>query len=210
MEPDDFVDERGTPAGDKQQHNADPREKRTTALYRPGIQIHRLDGLLASGIREVQPARLLRCKNTHDSPALHRRVLLQLGHFAQFLHDPIDDFVPFVDVGILAAAENDREYDLVFIPKKLLGPIDLGHQVVVADFGAQPQLFIFAVVRMAFVLPLFLLVFELTEVHDPADGRLLGRGDLDQIEPGGTGLLQCLVGADDSQLGSVVSDDADR
>ena len=39
MEPDDFVDERGTPAGDKQQHHADPRKKRTATLYRLGIQL---------------------------------------------------------------------------------------------------------------------------------------------------------------------------
>ena len=103
-----------------------------------------------------------------------------------------------------------EKIDLVFLVQKLLGPVDLGHQVVVADLGAQPELFVLAVVRVAFVLPLLLLVLELAEVHDAADGRLLLRGDFDQVEADFAGLLQRLVGFDDAQLCSVVTDDADR
>ena len=129
---------------------------------------------------------------------------------AELLSDPVDDFVAFVDVGVFAAAEDHRKDDLVLVFEKLLGPVDLGHQIVFADLGAQPELFVFAVMSVAFVLPLFLLVFELAEVHDAADGRLLGRSNFDQIHAGGTGLLQCFVGTDDSQLGSVMSNDANR
>ena len=77
-------------------------------------------------------------------------------------------------------------------------------------FGRSAEFFVLAVVRVAFVLPLLLLVLELAEVHDAANGRLLLRGDFDQVEPDFAGLLQGLDGFDDAQLGAVVSDDADR
>jgi hypothetical protein len=59
------------------------------------------------------------------------------------------------------------------------------------------------------VLSLLLLVLEFAVIHDSANWRFLGRGDLYQIEPGFTGLLKCLVRADDSQLCSVMPNHAD-
>jgi hypothetical protein len=85
-------------------------------------------------------------------------------------------------VGVFAAAEDDREDDFVFLGQELFGPIDLGHQVVVANFWANAEFFVFAVVRMPLVLPLLLLVLEFAEIHDSADGRLFLRSDLDKIE----------------------------
>jgi hypothetical protein len=69
---------------------------------------------------------------------------------------------------------------------------------VVADLGTETDFFVLALVAVTFVLPFLLLVLELAKVHDATDGRLFGRGDLDQIESGGTGLLERFVGADDS------------
>jgi hypothetical protein len=65
------------------------------------------------------------------------------------------------------------------------------------------------VVRVALVLSLFLLVFELAEVHDAADRGLLQRRDLDQIESRGAGLLKRFVRGDDPELGPVVGNHAD-
>jgi hypothetical protein len=81
---------------------------------------------------------------------------------------------------------------------------------VVADFGAEAELFVFAVVRVAFVLPLLLLVLEFAVIHDPANGRLLLRGDLHQVQAGFAGLSQGLDGFDDAKKGAVLSDDTDR
>ena len=81
---------------------------------------------------------------------------------------------------------------------------------MITDLRAETDFLVLAVVRMAFVLPLLLLVLEFAEVHDSANGRLLRRRDLDQIETCGPGLLQRFVGTDDSQLRSVVTNDADR
>src|SRR5262249_16104704 len=115
----------------------------------------------------VEPiTELLRREDHHHAATLHRRVLLELGHFFQLLDEPVDEFVAFVDVRVLAAAEDDREDHLVLVRQELFRPVDLGHQVVVADFRAEPQLFVFAVMSVTFVLPLLLLVLELAEVHD--------------------------------------------
>jgi len=81
---------------------------------------------------------------------------------------------------------------------------------VVADFWAEAELFIFAVMSVAFVLPLLLLVLEFAEIHDAAYGRLLLRGNLNEVHAGVAGLLQSFDGFDNAQQGAVLSDDADR
>ena len=53
------------------------------------------------------------------------------------------------------------------------------------------------------------LVLELPVVHELADGRLALRRDLDQVEVGLLGELQCLVGRDDADGLAVGSDEAD-
>jgi hypothetical protein len=106
-------------------------------------------------------------------------------------------------VGILAAAEDDREDDLVLLLEKLLGPVDLGHKIVLADLGAQPEFFVLAVMRVAFVLPLLLLVLELPIVHDAADRRFLLRCDFDEVEPYFAGPLQRLRRIEDAEHGAV-------
>jgi hypothetical protein len=47
-------------------------------------------------------------------------------------------------------------------------------------------------------LPLLLLVFEFAVIHDPANGRLLLRGDLHQVHSDFTGLLQGFDGFDNA------------
>ena len=56
--------------------------------------------------------------------------------------------------------------------------------------GRSAKLFVLAVMRVAFVLPLLLLVLEFAEVHDAANGRLLLRGDFHKVEADFAGPLK--------------------
>src|SRR4030095_6997632 len=73
--------------------------------------------------------------------------------------------------------------------------------VVVVDVG--PELHFFDLRRLLFLLGvlllLFLLINELSEVHDAADRRSCGRRDLDEVEPGFARLLECVGHHDDAQ-----------
>ena len=153
---------------------------------------------------------LFRREDYHDPPALHLWVLLEFGDRFQFLSEPLDEFEAFVDVGVFAAAEDDREDDLVFFRQELLGPIDLGHEVVVANLGAQPELLVLAVMRVAFVLPLLLLVLELAVVHDPANGRFFLGRNFDKVQAGFAGTRERLDGFQNAEHFAFRSDDADR
>ena len=153
---------------------------------------------------------LLRREDHHNPPPLHLRRLLEFGDRLQFLLQALDQLVAFFGVGVFAAAEDDGEYDFVFLGQELLGAIDLGHQVVVADFRANAELFVLAVVRVAFVLPLLLLVLEFAEIHDSANRRLLLRGDFHKVEAKIFGTLKGFDGFEDAELIAFRSDDADR
>jgi hypothetical protein len=64
--------------------------------------------------------------------------------------------------------------------------------------------------RVAFVNPFLLLILELAVIHDPANRRLLLRGDFHEVESDLAGALQSLNGFDDAQHGAVVADHPDR
>jgi hypothetical protein len=66
------------------------------------------------------------------------------------------------------------------------------------------------VVDVGLVKFLLLLVLELAEVHDSADGRLLVGRHLDEVEAGLTREIQGLLGGDDPELASLRRDHADR
>jgi hypothetical protein len=153
---------------------------------------------------------LLRREDHHDSSPLHLRRLLEFGDRFQFFLQTLDQLVAFFGVGVFAAAEDDGEDYFVLFGQELLGSVDLGHQVVVADFGADAELFIFAVVRVAFVLPLLLLVLELSEVHYSANGRLLLGRDFHKVEAEFFGTLKSVDSFQDAELVSLRSNDADR
>ena len=87
-------------------------------------------------------------------------------------------------VGLLAAAEHDRDLDLVLLVQEALDVALLGLVVVVGDLRAQLDL---ADVDLLLVLAgllglLLLLVLVLRVVEQPADGRARVGGDLDQVE----------------------------
>jgi hypothetical protein len=52
--------------------------------------------------------------------------------------------------------------------------------------------------RVAFVLPLLLLVLEFAVIHDSANGRLFLRRDFDEVQPSFAGTLQSFDSLDDA------------
>ena len=99
--------------------------------------------------------------------------------------------------------------DLVFLGQELFGAVDLGHEVVIADLRAHAELFVLAVVRVAFVLPLFLLVLEFAVIHDAANGRLLLRRNFDEVQADFASACEGIDGFEDAELVAFMSDDAD-
>jgi len=81
---------------------------------------------------------------------------------------------------------------------------------VVADLGTNAEFFVLAVVRVAFVLPLLLLVLEFAEVHDATNGRLLLGRDFYKVEAEVFGSLKSFGSFEDAELVAFRSDDADR
>jgi hypothetical protein len=154
--------------------------------------------------------RLLRREDHHDSSPLHLRRLLEFGDRLQLFLQALDQLVAFLGVSVFAAAEDDGEDDFVFLGQELFRAVDLGHQVMIADLGADPQLFVFAVMRVAFVLPLLLLVLELAKIHDSANGRLLLGRDFDKVEAKVFGTLKGVDSFQDAELVAFRSNDADR
>ena len=155
-------------------------------------------------------AQLLRREDHHDPAALHLRILLQLGNFLQLFCEPLHELVTLVDVRVLATAEDHAEDYLVLLGEELLGAVDLRHEVVVADLGTHAELFVFAVVCMALVLPLLLLVLELAVVHDAANGRLLLGRDFDEVEADFAGTCKSVDGFENTEDFAFMSDHADR
>ncbi len=121
-------------------------------------------------------------------------------------HDPLS----FINVGQFATPEHDRHDDLVFVLQESLRLVDLEIDVVLAGLGTESYFLDFRLVDVGAMEFLFLLILELAEVHDPADGRFLVRGNLDQIKPSLPSASQRLVGGDDPELASFGGDHADR
>ncbi len=153
---------------------------------------------------------LLRREDHHDPAAVHLGRLLQFGAVFQFFLQALDQLEAFIDVGVFAATEDDADDDLVFLGQELFGAVDLGHEVVVADLRAHPELFVLAVVRVAFVLPLFLLVLEFAVIHDAANGRLLLRRHLDEVKAHFASAGERVYGFENAEHFSFMSNNTDR
>ena len=137
------------------------------------------------------------------------RRLLEFGHGFQLFLQALDQLVAFFGVGVFAAAEDDGENYLVLLGQELFRAVDLRHQVMVADFRADAEFFVLAVMRVAFVLPLLLLVLEFAVIHDAANGRLLLGRDFYEIEAKVFGALKGFGGFENAELVAFRSDDAD-
>ena len=135
---------------------------------------------------------------------------VHLSNRLELIEEIAHHTLPLVDVGQFATAEHHRDDHLVFVLQECLGLIHLKLDVVLARLGTETDLFDPRVMDVGFVLFFLLLIFELAEIHDSADGRLLVWSNLDEIEP----RLACpghrFVGGDDSELPTFGADHADR
>src|SRR6478735_1475220 len=146
--------------------------------------------------RHVAPV-LTRCRLDH-------RDLVHVGG------ELIEDLAPELRVGHLAAAEHDRDLDLVSLTEELHDLLRLRRVVVDVDLRAVLHLLDDDVRRLLarLLAPLLLLVLPPPVIHDPAHRRslVLARADLDKIQLGlahdGEGLGQWF----DSELRPVLTD----
>src|SRR5574343_190449 len=99
-----------------------------------------------------------------------------------------------------AAPEAQGHFDLValFQEARHVPELDL----VIVFVGAWAQLDFFylhlLLLQLGFVSPLLFLILELAVVHDPADWRLSGRRDLNQIDSRFFSQIQSLANADNA------------
>ena len=127
---------------------------------------------------------------------------------AEILEKSVKQVAAPFRMGLFAAAEHDRDLDLVPVLEETLDVTLLRVVVVVGDLRTQVDL---AYVDLGLVLAgslllLLLLVLVLRVIEQPADRRLRICRDLDQIEFRLAGHLPRLVGIDDSHLLAVGAD----
>lgn len=125
----------------------------------------------------------LRRERADEPPSGLLGTRFNLTDVGELFDDLPHDSLSFVDVRHFPAAKNHRYRDLVTMAEEVAGLIDLELDVVFAGLRPQPNLLEFGLMDVGFVLLLFLLVFELAEIHDPADWRPLIGGNLDEVEP---------------------------
>lgn len=87
-------------------------------------------------------------------------------------------------MGNLAPAENDRDFNAVFLSEELLDMHDFKIYVVFFDFSADFNLFDYRsrLTLMGFPLPFSLFIKEFPIIHYPANGGLGVGRYLDQIQ----------------------------
>src|SRR4029077_5345129 len=149
-----------------------------------------------------------RAQQHRHVPALLEGGLLQDTDLRDVLQKPVEQHPPSLGVTLLAAAEHDGHLDLVVLLQEALDVAALGLVVVLGDLRAKLDLAdVHLLLALAGLLGLLLLlVLVLRVVEDPADGRLGGRRDLDQIEVFLASALQGVGGRNYSHLLAVLVD----
>ena len=153
---------------------------------------------------------LLGRKRADQSTAHLLRRGVDFPHGVELFDDRLHDPLSFINVGEFASPEHDRHDDLVFVLQEALCLIDLEIDVVLARLGTESNFLDFRLMDVRAVEFLLLLILELAEVHDPADGRLFVRCHLDEIEASLAGAVQRLFRRDDPELFAVTGDHPDR
>src|SRR6478672_7034400 len=146
----------------------------------------------------------------HVAPVLLGRGLdeAELGDvLGQALQQP----EPELGTVLLTTAEHDRDLDLVAGTEEPHDVTLLGLVVVLVDLGTKLHLLDDHVrlVPAGLAGLLGVLVLELAVVHELADRGASLRGDLDEVEVGLLGQLECLVGRHDPNGLTVGSDEPD-
>ena len=139
------------------------------------------------------PRRRLSGASTIDHvPPVEPRLRLDLGALADRLGDPVQDALAELGVEDLAAAEHDRDLDLVTLVEELGDQARLGVEVPRPDLRPVLHLLDAAALGLAPRLLglLGLVELELPVVHDPAHGRVRRRRHLDEVEVHGPSELR--------------------
>ena len=153
---------------------------------------------------------LPRRERANQSPAHLLRRCLDLSDRIELFKDVSHHPLALVNVCEFATAENDRDDHLVLVLQKALRLRNLELDVVLARLGTQAYFLDFGLMDVRLVLFFLLLVLELAEIHDSADGRFLVGGHLHKIQAGFPRERERLFGGDDAELSALGRDDADR
>src|SRR4029077_13738317 len=128
----------------------------------------------------------------------------------EILEQPLEQSPAALGMGLLAAAEHDRDLDLVLVPEEALDVALLRLVVVVGDL--RPQLDLAHVdlllVLASLLLLLILFVLVLRVVEQAGDRRLRAGGDLDQVEICVLRSFQGVGDLDDPELLALGADQA--
>jgi hypothetical protein len=146
-------------------------------------------------------------------------IMLRPSCFGRRLHEaelldvlaqPLQQPEPQLGAGLLAAAEHDRDLDLVPRLEEADDVALLGRVVVRVDLGTELHLLDDGehLVLAALTRLLRRLVLELPVVHELADRRAGHRSDLDQVEVAVLRELDGLADGDDADLLAVGPDQA--
>ena len=142
--------------------------------------------------------------------AFHLGLAFDNCHILQVIGKTLKDGQALFGVGHLAAAEHDRDLDLVSTLQEAKHVLLLGGVVAHVDLRAELHFLGFDLVLVLTSLLCLdgLVVLELAVVHDAADRRISLRGDLYQVVAFALCDAQSLRSRVDAQLGSVVADQA--
>ena len=123
-------------------------------------------------------------------------------------NDALHHFFAFVDVSHLATTKQNRDLNFVFVVEKSNRLFDFELDIVLARFRPHANLFQLCLMRFVLVRTLILFILEFAIVHDATNRRIGVRSDFYKIQPCFLGLGQCIFGGDDSELVSILVDDA--
>jgi hypothetical protein len=140
---------------------------------------------------------------------LLRRLAFDFTVLGQLLDDAFHHFAAFVDMSVLTTTEQDGHLNFIVVLKEADRLLDLEVDIVIASFWSNANLFQFGLMSLPFFPFLLLVVLELPEVHDSADGRLRVCSDLDQIQPVFAGTVECVFGWDYAKLFTILINNTD-
>src|SRR5688572_106868 len=160
----------------------------------------------AGGVSAVTRRSLLLGRDHHgDLASFHRSMLFDRAVVGEIDHQSVEEFPPDLRVGHLPAAEPHGYLGLVTVGQEpdQITQLDL----VIRRLRARPEfhfleldLFLFPLRRVSLLV---LLEQELSEVHDPADGRLGGRRNFNEIQFFGHSFREGFAATQDADLASV-------
>ena len=144
-------------------------------------------------------ARLLVGSDGADHAArLLRGSALDFSMFGKHFDDVIHDLAAFIDVRVFATSEQHRHLDFVIVIEKADCLFDLKSNIVFARFGSNSNFLKLGLMRLVFGLTFFLVVVELTKIHDPANRWFCIAGNFHQIQANCFRFFQRVLGGNDS------------